>query len=39
MVGNTIDETNFPNKLLLTDSQLSKLRNAFANNNLSANIK
>ena len=32
------DETNFPNKLLLYDRQVLKLRKAFANN-LSANTK
>ena len=32
------DETNFPHKLLLTDTQVSKIRKAFANGS-SANIK
>ena len=32
------DETNFPHKLLLTNTQGSKLRKAFANG-LPANIK
>ena len=32
------DETNFPHKLLLTDTQVSKIRKAFANGSL-ANIK
>ena len=32
------DKTNFPNKLLLTDTQVSKIRKAFANGS-SANIK
>ena len=36
MIGN--DETNFPQKLLLTNRQVSNLRKAFANN-LSADIK
>ena len=36
VVGNSNDENNFPLKLLLTDTQVSKLRKAFANN-LSAN--
>ena len=31
-------ENNFPHKLLLTNTQVSKLRKAFANNS-SANIK
>ena len=37
-IGNSNDETNFPHKLLLTDTQVSKTRNAFANVS-SANIK
>ena len=36
--GNSNDETNFPYKLLLTDSQVSKICKAFANGS-SANIK
>ena len=35
--GNSNDETNFPRKLFLTDTQVSRLRIAFANN-CSANI-
>ena len=38
MVAESNDETNFPHKLLLTDTQVSKIRKAFANS-LSANIK
>ena len=38
MVAESNDETNFPHKLLLTDTQVSKIRKAFANF-LSANIK
>ena len=38
VVGDSNDENNFPQKLLLTDTQASKLRKAFANNS-SANIK
>ena len=38
VVGNSNDwNSNFPHKLLLTDTQVSKLRKAFANNS-SANI-
>ena len=37
-VGDSNDENNFPYKLLLTNTQVSKLRKAFANN-YSANIK
>ena len=37
VVGNSNDWYNFPHKLLLTDTQVSKLRKAFANNS-SANI-
>ena len=36
--GDSNDENNFPHKLLLTNTQVSKLRKAFANNS-SANIK
>ena len=32
MVGNSNDNTNFPHKLLLTDSQLENIRKAFAKN-------
>ena len=38
LTGNSNDETNFPHKLLLTDTQVSKIRKAFENG-LSANIK
>ena len=38
VVGDSNDENNFPHKLLLTNTQVSKLRKAFANNS-SANIK
>ena len=38
MTGNSGDETNFPNKLLLTNRQVSAFRKAFANH-LSKNIK
>ena len=38
LIGNSNDETNFPLKLLLTDTQVSKIRKAFANGS-SANIK
>ena len=38
IIGDSINEINFPHKLLLTDTQVSKLRQAFANNS-SANIK
>ena len=31
MIGNSNDETNFAHKLLLTDKQVSKIRNAFEN--------
>ena len=37
MVGNSDDETNFPHKLLLTNSQTVSLRKAF-NNHTSADI-
>ena len=37
-VGDLTDENDFPHKLLLTNTQVSKLRKAFANNS-SANIK
>ena len=32
MIGDSNDKGNFPHKLLLTDSQVSKIRKAFANN-------
>ena len=38
VVGDSTDENNFPHKLLLTNTQVSRLRKAFANNS-SANIK
>ena len=38
VVGNSGDENNFPHKLLLTNTQVSKVRKAFANGS-SANIK
>ena len=37
-VGDSNDENNFPHQLLLTNTQVSKIRKAFANNS-SANIK
>ena len=37
MIGNFNDETNFSHKLLLNNTQASRLREAFANNS-SANI-
>ena len=38
MIGNPNDETNFPHKLLLTNTQVANLRKAFANNS-PVNIK
>ena len=38
VIGESNEETNFPQKLLSTDTQVSKLREAFANGS-SANIK
>ena len=38
LIRNSNDEINFPHKLLLTDTQVSKIRKAFANTP-SANIK
>ena len=38
MIGSSNDETNFPDKLLLTNKQVSKIHQAFANGS-SANIK
>ena len=32
MIGDSNDETNFPHKLLLTDKQVPKFHEAFANN-------
>ena len=32
VVGNSNDENNFPHKLLLTNTQVSKLHKAFTNN-------
>ena len=38
IVGDSVDENNFPHKLLLSNTQVSRLHKAFANNS-SANIK
>ena len=38
MIGDSNDVTNFPLKLLLTDSQVSRLPKAFANGS-SANVE
>ena len=38
VVGGSNDETNFPQKLFLTNTQILRFRKAFANG-LSANIK
>ena len=38
LMGNSNDETNFPHKLLITDTHVSKIHKAFANGS-SANIK
>ena len=38
VVGDSNDENNFPNELMLTNTEVSKLHKAFANNYL-ANIK
>ena len=38
LIGNFNDKTNFPHKILFTDTQVSKIRKAFANG-LWANIK
>ena len=38
LIGNSNDETNFPHKSLLTNTQVSKIRKAFRNGS-SANIK
>ena len=32
MIGDSNDQTNFPHELLLTDRQVSNIRNAFSNN-------
>ena len=37
VVGDSYDDTNFPDKLLLTNTQVSRIRKAFANAS-SANI-
>ena len=37
-IGNSNDKNNFPHKILLTDTQFSKIRKAFENDS-SANIK
>ena len=38
VIGDSNDAINFPQRLLLTDTQVSRLRKAFANGS-SANIK
>ena len=38
MVGDSNGETNFPYRLLLTNTRVSRLRKTFANNS-SANVK
>ena len=38
VAGDSNDENNFPHKLLLTNTQISKIRKAFANGS-STNIK
>ena len=38
LIGNSNDKTSFPHKLLLTNTQVSKIRKAFANGS-SANIR
>ena len=38
LIGNTCDESYFPHKLLLTDTQVSKIHKAFTHGS-SANIK
>ena len=38
LIGNSVDETNFPHKLLLTNTQIANLHKAFAND-LSTDIK
>ena len=38
MIGDSNDQTNFPHELLLTDRQISTIRNAFPNNS-SVDIK
>ena len=37
VVGDYNDENNFPHKLLLTDTQVSRLRKAFENNSSALN--
>ena len=37
IVGDSIDENNFPNKLLLTNTQIPKLRKVFAKNSSAQN--
>ena len=37
-IGNSNDKNNFPHKILLTDTQVAKIRKAFANDS-SVNIK
>ena len=31
MIGNSVDQANFPHKLLLTNKQVTNIRKAFAN--------
>ena len=38
IIGDSNDDNNFPRKLFLTNTQVSKLRKAFANNS-TANMK
>ena len=38
VVGDSDDKNNFPHKFLLTNTKISRIRKAFANNSL-ANIK
>ena len=38
MIGDSIDEANFPHELLLADRQISSIRKVFSNNS-SADIK
>ena len=38
VIGNSNDDTNFPHKYLVTNTQVSRICQAFANNS-SANIK
>ena len=39
MIGNPNDETNFPHKLLLTNTQVANLPKAFANKSTTEKIK